>query len=80
VNLHDNDSRDDQHLYPQSGSIEWRKLMTRLRSLPGEVPLVMEVKERADLAKPLDEVRRTFDALEAIRSLDPEEEAERERR
>ncbi len=77
VNLHDNDSRDDLHGYPQSGTIPWRKLMTRLRSLPGDVPLLLEVKERADLAKPLDEVRRVFDALEAIGSLDPEEVVER---
>jgi sugar phosphate isomerase/epimerase len=77
VNVHDNDGRDDQHLYPQAGSIGWQKLMTRLRALPGDVPLVMEVKERPDVAKPLDEIRRAFDALEGIRSLDPEEEAER---
>jgi sugar phosphate isomerase/epimerase len=77
VNLHDNDGGDDQHLYPQSGSIDWRSLMTRLRTLPPEVPLLLEVKERADLANPLDEIRRTFDALESIPGLDPEEESQR---
>ena len=74
VNLHDNDGKDDQHLYPQAGSIRWRQLMTRLRTLPADVPMVLEVKERADLEKPLDEVRRVFDALEALGSLEPDEE------
>ena len=47
-----------------------------MRALPEEVPLVLEVKERPDLPLPFDEIRRTFDALEALRSIDPDEEAD----
>lgn len=77
VNLHDNNGKDDQHLDPQSGSINWRRLMTNLRQLTPDVPLLLEVKERNDVADPLQEIRRTFDALESLRSIDPEEEGEK---
>jgi sugar phosphate isomerase/epimerase len=74
VSLHDNDGKDDLHLYPQAGTIHWRRLMTKLRTLEPAVPLLLEVKERAGVARPLDELRRAFDALEAMPSPHPEEE------
>jgi sugar phosphate isomerase/epimerase len=73
THIHDNDGKEDLHLYPKAGTIPWRRLMTKLRTLPADCPLVLELKERADLPNPLQEIRRTFDALEEIRNLEPEE-------
>jgi sugar phosphate isomerase/epimerase len=73
THIHDNDGKEDLHLYPKAGTIPWRRLMMRLRTLPEDCPLVLELKERPDLPNPLQEIRRTFDALEATRALEPEE-------
>jgi len=75
AHLHDNNGKWDQHLFPLApeGSIPWRRLMTRLRALPAECPLTIEVHDRPELPNPLDAIRRTFDALEELKSLDPEE-------
>jgi hypothetical protein len=38
--------------------------MPLLRGCGDQFPLLLELKERPDLASPLDEVRRVFDRLE----------------
>lgn len=73
THIHDNDGKSDLHLYPQAGTIPWRRMMTLLRSRADQYPLVLELKERPDLPNPLETIRRTFDALDAIKSLHPEE-------
>jgi sugar phosphate isomerase/epimerase len=73
THIHDNDGKADLHLYPQAGTIPWRRLMTLLRSRADQYPLVLELKARPDLPNPLETIRRTFDALEEVKSLHPEE-------
>jgi len=82
THIHDNDGSTDLHLYPQAGTISWRRLMTRLRALESSAsrnggvvpPLVLELRERPDLPNPLDAIRRSFDALDEVKSIHPEEE------
>jgi len=67
THVHDNNGKDDAHLFPlqsDGGTIDWGKTMELLRSCPGQYPLVLELKERAELAAPLDCVRELFDRLE----------------
>jgi len=67
THIHDNNGKDDSHIFPlvaEGGSIDWKHTMELLRSCPGELPLVLELKERPDLAAPLDSVREIFDRLE----------------
>ena len=67
LHIHDNDRADDQHLYPQApgGTIDWARTMELLRSRPGQYPLLLELKEVADMQYPLQEILRVFDELEA---------------
>jgi sugar phosphate isomerase/epimerase len=67
THLHDNDGKDDQHLFPlvsEGGTVDWRKTMSLLRSRAGAYPLLLELKEVPDAAHPLDAVREIFDRLE----------------
>jgi sugar phosphate isomerase/epimerase len=67
THVHDNNGKDDSHLFPlgsDGGSVDWRKTMELLRTLPADCPLLLELKERPDLATPFESVRRIFDQLE----------------
>lgn len=74
LHVHDNDGKADQHLFPLSGdggTIDWKNTMTLLRSRPGQYPLLLELKEVATMEKPLAEVDRIFDELEALEFSQP---------
>ena len=67
THLHDNNGKDDIHLFPflsTGGTIDWRHTMQLFRGCPGQFPLVLELKERADVPNPLDQVKEIFDRLE----------------
>jgi sugar phosphate isomerase/epimerase len=67
THVHDNNGKEDAHIFPmigEGGSIDWKKAMELLRSLPADCPLLLELKERPDLATPLESVRQIFDRLE----------------
>jgi sugar phosphate isomerase/epimerase len=66
THLHDNDGREDLHLYPLTGSIDWRKAMQLLRSQPDQYPLLLELKEPPALEQPVGEAKRALDKLEEI--------------
>jgi hypothetical protein len=66
--VHDNDGKNDNHLFPlfaDGGTIDWKKTMQLLCSRPGQFPLVLELREVADMSNPLDQVNRVFDGLES---------------
>jgi sugar phosphate isomerase/epimerase len=68
LHVHDNDGKDDQHLFPMSagGTIDWSATMEMLRSCPGQYPLLLELREVATMQYPLDEISRAFDQLETL--------------
>ena len=68
LHVHDNDGKEDQHLFPKSegGSIDWLATMELLRSCPGQYPLLLELREVAAMQHPLDEISRVFDQLETL--------------
>jgi sugar phosphate isomerase/epimerase len=66
THLHDNDGREDLHLYPLTGSIDWRKAMQLLRSRPDQYPMLLELKEPPTLEQPIEEAKRASDKLEEI--------------
>ena len=75
THIHDNNGEEDQHLFPfaPGGGIDWRKLMGLLRSGGDRYPLLLELREVADMPRPLDEVKRVFERLEEMRAPDPDE-------
>src|SRR5580658_6974142 len=68
LHIHDNDGKEDQHLFPlsQGGSIDWGATMELLRSCPGQYPLLLELREVSAMQYPLDEINHVFDQLETL--------------
>ena len=69
THIHDNDGKEDVHLFPllsEGGTIDWKNTMQLLRSRESQFPLMLELKERPDIAHPLDSVREIFDRLEQL--------------
>src|SRR5579885_396236 len=67
LHLHDNNSREDQHLFPGApgGTIEWARAMELLRTRQDQYPLLLELREVPEHQNPLGEVLRAFEKLEA---------------
>jgi sugar phosphate isomerase/epimerase len=63
THIHDNDGRDDQHLFPGKGSIDWPRAMQLLGSRADQYPLVLELKEPAGMEHLIDEAKRAGDDL-----------------
>lgn len=63
THLHDNDGREDQHLFPGQGTIDWPHAMQLLTSRPQQYPLLLELKEPPGLEHPVEEARRAMDGL-----------------
>lgn len=67
THIHDNNGIDDQHLFPflsTGGTIDWRRAMDLARSGVDQFPLLLELKEVADMANPFEAVKKVFDLLE----------------
>jgi len=67
THIHDNDGQQDLHLFPaaEGGSIDWAAAMAALRQGASRYPLVLELKEVADMAQPLEIVKKMFENLES---------------
>jgi sugar phosphate isomerase/epimerase len=71
THLHDNGGDQDSHLWPlfsESGTINWKETMDLLGSLPGDFPLLLELRELPEFPLPqsLDTVKQIFEKLEAL--------------
>jgi sugar phosphate isomerase/epimerase len=69
THVHDNDGKSDTHIFPmvgEGGTIDWRSAMQLLRSRGDQFPLLLELKERPEVAHPLDAVQEIFDRLETL--------------
>ena len=67
THVHDNNGKDDSHLFPlasSGGTIDWKNAMQLLRSVPDRYPLLLELKERTDLGNQLENAKLVFDRLE----------------
>ncbi|HTU46521.1 MAG TPA: sugar phosphate isomerase/epimerase family protein [Bryobacteraceae bacterium] len=63
THLHDNNGRDDSHLFPGLGSIDWNSAMKLLQSRADQYPLLLELKEPDGMAHPVDEAKKAMDGL-----------------
>jgi sugar phosphate isomerase/epimerase len=65
THLHDNDGKEDSHLFPlgkQGGGIDWPAAMGLLRAHP----LVLELREVETMEHPIHEAHSIFEQLEAL--------------
>jgi sugar phosphate isomerase/epimerase len=63
THVHDNVKKEDSHLWPGSGSIDWKQAMELLRSAPHTPPLLLEV-EGDEKQNPTQKMSETFTTLE----------------
>lgn len=69
THVHDNDGREDGHLMPfalPGGTVDWARTVPLLRSCGDEVPLLLEVREAAEIRNPLETVLEVFERLEKL--------------
>ena len=59
ANIHDNDGKTDQHLFPGGGTIDWPKTMHLLHSRGDQFSLMLEPNDVASMEHPVDEARRS---------------------
>jgi len=70
THLHDNNGKDDKHLFPlaaEGGTVDWKRTMSLLRSRPKQYPLLLELREVEGMEHPLGRVNDVFDRLESLR-------------
>jgi sugar phosphate isomerase/epimerase len=65
THVHDNAKDRDSHLWPGSGSIDWKQAMELLRSAPNTPPLLLEI-EADEKVNPTEKMRETFNKLENL--------------
>ena len=63
THVHDNAKNEDLHLWPGSGSIDWKEAMELLRSAPHTPPLLLEVEGNEKL-NPAEKMSEAFEKLE----------------
>ncbi len=74
THVHDNNGKDDSHLFPlaasnggdSDGTIDWKRALSLLGTLDPACPVLMELREVAEMKQPLQVVRETFDRLETL--------------
>jgi sugar phosphate isomerase/epimerase len=69
THVHDNDGRDDSHLFPmvsEGGTVDWPAAMRALGSRPGQYPLVLELREPAGMKNPIEAAIQSFEKLENL--------------
>ena len=69
THVHDNNGKDDKHLFPMAsdgGTVDWKRTMSLLRSRPKQYPLLLELREVEGMEHPLDHVKEVFDRLESV--------------
>ena len=69
THIHDNDGKNDVHLFPflgEGGSIDWANTMRLFRSCGDQFPLCLELRERPEFTTPLNSVKQIFDKLEEL--------------
>ncbi len=63
MHLHDNDGKDDAHLFPGKGTIDWSKAMKLIGSRQDQYPLLLELREPIGMEHPITEAKRIADEL-----------------
>jgi sugar phosphate isomerase/epimerase len=66
TNIHDNNGKADQHLFPGHGTVDWPKTMELLCSRGDQYPLLLELNDVASMEHPVDEARRAIAKLEEL--------------
>jgi len=69
THVHDNDGKDDAHLFPclaEGGTVNWKHTMELLNSAPGQYPLALELRETPEMGPSLSKAQEVFERLENL--------------
>ncbi len=66
THVHDNNGRDDDHLFPFQGSIDWDATMAALAAAGPDVPLQLELRDYGEFPDPLAKALESFQRLEEL--------------
>ena len=66
THVHDNRGADDEHLFPEQGTIDWEAAARAFTSGANDFPLQLELRDYGDLARPLERVLESFRRLEEL--------------
>ncbi|MGD0578853.1 MAG: TIM barrel protein, partial [Bryobacteraceae bacterium] len=69
THVHDNDGKNDTHLFPllaSGGNTDWKRTMELLRTRADQYPLLLELRESPEFPNPLAAAREVFEKLEAL--------------
>ncbi len=66
THIHDNNGEEDEHCFPQEGTIDWKLGMKLLRSLSQAPSLVLELKEPEGMEHTVLEARKAAEKLNEI--------------
>ncbi len=63
THLHDNNGKEDAHLFPGKGTIDWSKSMDLMGSRRDQYPLLLELREQTGMEHPIVEAKKVADEL-----------------
>lgn len=66
THIHDNNGRDDDHLFPFQGTIDWEGTMRALATSPQDLPLQFEVRDFGQFPQPLQKTLESYQRLEEL--------------
>ena len=68
THIHDNDGKDDLHLFPLQGkgTVDWHATMKTLGSRPDQYPLGLELREQQGAERSIEQVKQIVDDLENL--------------
>jgi len=64
THVHDNNGREDEHLVPYRGSIDWDRALVTMQKIGYEGTYLLELANRGDAASVLEEARRARERFE----------------
>jgi sugar phosphate isomerase/epimerase len=73
THVHDNNGKEDLHLFPfrdEGGTIDWGRALRALRSAPDQYPLLLELRCAPDVTHPVQSACEVFDRLEGLKTPD----------
>jgi len=64
THVHDNNGREDEHLVPYRGSIDWDRALVTMQKIGYDGTYLLELANRGDAASVLEEARRARERFE----------------
>ncbi len=71
THVHDNRGEKDEHLFPFEGSIDWKRTLDDFRLPPQPLPVLLEIREFAEVKEVLDRVSQVFGKFEELEGAAP---------